>query len=121
MGMDNNELTKNTNNFFIYTSENKKIINIELNKNILDIINDVLEIHYEVFGENNFYKQGTVKTKDCLITSFTYNDLKNRYFVKITFNNKSYFHFFTPIDLDKHNIIMEIKKKMIQYLKIYLI
>ena len=113
--MDNNELTKNTNNFFIYTSENKnlinkKIINIELNKNILDI-NDVLEIHYEVFGENNFYKQGIVKTKDCLVTSFTYNDVKNRYFVKINFNNKSYFHFFTPIDLDKQNIIMEIKKK----------
>ena len=115
--MDSYEIQKNRSNLVIYTSDNKrfnkKIINIELNKNTAGIVCDEIEIYYEVFGEEGFYKQGNVKTKDYLITSFAYNDVKDRYFVKITFNNKVYFHFFTPSDLDKNNIIMEIKSKKV--------
>ena len=54
---------ENINNFIIYTYENKKRlinkggwINIELNKEKLDISN-LCEINYEIFGEKKeFYK-----------------------------------------------------------------
>ena len=114
--MDNIKIKENKNNLVIYTSENKKIIskkiiNIELNKGIMDIIPYTTQIFYEIFGENNFYKEGIIKTKDRLITSFTYNNINDRFFVKVTLNGEGYFHFFTPSELDKNNIIMEIKNK----------
>ena len=118
--MECNQVINSCDIINIYTYDNKKSeilkgkwIFVEINFANLQIEKNKLCISYEVYNNDDFFVKGNIDNCYGFVTSFPCYNFDIKYFIKIEIKEMGAFcyHFFTPREIDKNNINIDISSK----------